>query len=469
MKIDPRIITAALANPLTAKMAWESFTTETEIENYPSEMSWVGGYIYFNLQNSGIDLDYLRNIYRYNYLANNYRLAQVSNTLTSLNRISVITPIKSFGLSLSRHSLGQRPVGDFDFYVEPEVLNKFRKSLEENGFYPLMGITDELFESEVRGARGSWNFVNSKNDDLDLHWRIFDHLSERSNKRLVQNNSTFVDGKFGLHRQLNKNLAAVQIGSHHLASASLHWGSLFDFASLLKEVEISDLLRMASAIDMSSEIKDVIRIVEDHSQNKILSRNRNHLNLKPVFQPRYHLMIPKRFQQQSLHVNLKLYSIWRLTGSFSGIERKILNRIGHFSKSSDSLSTKEDNNFIDNKRMKLGFGWHYRFPDDSFRWACYPDARIHIDFGSYKKVRIILDRTNWIMANTKSIDIFANGIYLGSFSKPDVNLIFDIPAELNSTFELSIRSHPDDRRKLKGYGFSSRRLLAPIKKISLIN
>lgn len=462
--LDKRIVIAALSNPERALNAWNHYKEDVEIRDYPSDLSWAGGYIFFNLRKIGIEDKYLRNIYRYNYLTNNFRFAQVAYILKQLNEKFGITPLKSFGLSQFEHSLGQRPIGDFDFYIDPVYLNRCIEMLNENKFLPLMGITKQIFEYQIRDLRGSWNFVNAEGIDLDVHWRIFDHLSEKENKQLVQSNAILNSGKYGIYKGLNLELATLQIGYHQELSSTLHWGSLFDFVSLLKMVNRNNFLELSKRTELYEVIKKWIVIAEENLEEELFKLPKEKAR-KHVEWQRYFHVTPSRFRQKKLLNRNLLYTFWEFLGSYSYIERFLINHLGVFSKYRGSLLIEEDRDLLTGVEMQLGIGWHYRYPNEDFRWVNYPDARIVAQNSKARNLIIHLAQKQWQQSETKAFDVFASGIYVGTCDKTSDEFAFSLPLIQQEEFELSIRKRPEDRRKIKGVNFIGKRFLAPIKNI----
>jgi len=485
-------VVAALGDPSKAAQAWESFRTEIPVALYPSELAWAGGYIYFNLKAVDLRDSYLRNIYRYNYLANNYKLAQVTPFLKELTTKTKVTPIKSFGISDSTYSIGQRPIGDFDFYVDSKDLHIVKKQLKLMGFHPLMGITEDIFHFQIRDSRGSWNYVNGNEVDLDLHWKLFDHLTDLENSQLVFQNSTMDVGKYGEYRRLNLELSAVLLGIHHNLNSPVHWGNLFDFISLIRKVNRDKFLRIIDQTETTLVIQNLVEHTEGILGSDIFSFPRNfraevdgllkyvqsllrriifHLRTQVetvLNKSRFFHLTKRPFRQADLHTNLFLYLIWEFFGSFACAER-LLNKFGYgFTKHSDELIVASDQNFLLGGEIKLGFGWHFRYPNQTYRLARYPDTRIIVKGSTGKLIKIELDSDAWKYFSTNYINVFAGGIFMGSINKPENSIVFRIPESRSQSVEISMRRHPYDVRKVGGLNLHSSLFLAPVKQIEVI-
>ena len=466
MKIDSRLLIAALGKPQEAAKAWRDFQDEVAIKDYPSELSWAGGYIHFNLLKEGVNDRYLRNIYRYNYLANNYRFAQVLPILKELNSKFDITPIKSFGLSEFEHSLGKRPVGDFDFYIDPQLVDECRLFLAKIGFNPLMNVSEDVFLNQIRPSRGSWNYVNSEMDDLDLHWKLFDHLTEKQNYKIIKNNLIFTNGKFGAFSSLNLELSTVLIGCHHEMSSTLHWGSYFDFIHLIRNVDEKKLIQIAKSAGVLDNMKQLVGLAEDTLNENLISFPKE-IKITIPDRRRFFRVTPRKFKEKGLRKRKALYFFWEMLGSYAFLERHLLKGGNTFSLVNKDLLVKEDKNFLIGEGIKLGFGWHYRYPKDKLRWTHYPDARFVVSRKNGNKVRISLDKSSWRNSYTKSFDVFASGNYMGTVDSSQYEITFVLPPSCKDITEISLRRRPGELRKFKGLHSNNMLLMVPVKSIEL--
>ena len=203
---DQLIIVAALGPPARAIDAWRQWKATVPIAEATALLTWSGGYIYRNLAAAGIDEPYLAGIYRHNLLTNVGRLRAALPTLVAMTALWPITPLKSFGMSTDAHARGLRPLADVDLWVPLDHLQGAVALLRHHGFSPLLDIDDREFERRVAPQRGSWNFVDLKGIDIDLHWRLLDHLDDTTSRRLVDENSSSDATEFGNVRRLNDEL-----------------------------------------------------------------------------------------------------------------------------------------------------------------------------------------------------------------------------------------------------------------------
>ena len=171
------IVQAALGHPDLAQRAWTKWKSDNPLSSASPVLSWAAGYIHNNLKVSAITDAYLMGIYRHNLVSNNLRLNAALPVLTKLNESFGIIPLKSFSLSTQEFSWGNRPVADFDFYSDSKNNVKIWEFLRARDYKVLLDISETEFNSRILNYRGSWNFKDADGIDLDLHWRIFDHLS----------------------------------------------------------------------------------------------------------------------------------------------------------------------------------------------------------------------------------------------------------------------------------------------------
>ena len=170
-------------------------------------------------------------------------------------------------MSVADNSLGLRPIADFDFYLEGSRAIEVFEFLQSQGYKSNLDI--EIFEFKTRHfkRRGSWNFVNSEGFDLDLHWRLFDHLSIKDNQALLKVNSRILETKHGKFRMLSSDLMSVLIINHHLLGASTHYSGLFDIARVIAQSNLRIVGQLASRIGISREMREILQIIDEYSES----------------------------------------------------------------------------------------------------------------------------------------------------------------------------------------------------------
>lgn len=454
-ELDKLLVTAALARPIEANAAWKKWRSAVEPKDAPHVLSWAGGYIYLNLKNLGIEDPYLRGIFRHNFLANNYRLSQVKATVNKLARNWEISPIKSFGMSVADNSLGLRPIADFDFYLEGSRAVEVFEFLQSQGYKSNLDI--EIFEFKTRHfkRRGSWNFVNSEGFDLDLHWRLFDHLSIKDNQALLEGNSQILETKHGKFRMLSPDLMSVLIINHHLLSASSHYSGLFDIARVIAQSNLRIVSQLASRIGISREMREVLQVIDEHSKSSHVSKLETYAHGTKV--PAKTLLIRKSTDYELIR-HRAIYKAWNKLQKPLWIEEFITKYCGGFVKS----DVAKLNLF---QGARLGSGWHYQYPLDKHRWLNIGDSRftfLHPSKGDYE-LDVSFDAYLFtLLSHIERLNVFANGKQIGVIEKSHTSSIFKYSVDRVGKIEFSIRSQGQSAKEVAGFDFNWRLLSLPL-------
>lgn len=471
------IARAALAAPPEAVAAWTQWRATNSIEDASALLSWAGGYIHRNLQAAGVNDAYLAGIYRFNWIANNRRVVGALETIREISRRWPITPLKSFGMSEEVYSRGLRPLADFDFYADVAYATEIKQLLEHRQFRALDGLTAGEFSSRVIPQRGSWNFKDDTHIDLDLHWRLLEHLDVTTSERLVTANSRLADTEFGTVRQLVPELMLVTLAVHHCLQPSGPLNGVFDFFHLLPNVDPVRAARLAKSIGVSREVASVAALSRslagdgDHPHLSDLGRALAHdarrqpatdsvRRVLPLFET-----LPDRYNDPKRLTTPRLYRLWSRLGRPGWLERSLIRRFGSISRTSSA----DGGDQFPAVGGMLGPGWHYRYPDQPFRWADVPDARV--TFGSPpsgpRTLRLVLDKEKWAVGPIASFDVFAQGRRLGRCDKSASTFEFELP-EGTAQVEVSLRQHGLSRYTRPGMRAEWFRMLAPVTSIELL-
>lgn len=460
-ELDNLLLTAALAPPLKAKSAWEAWSNEVKPQDVPHVLSWAGGYIYLNLKNLGIENHYLRGIFRHNFLANNFRMSQVKATVDVLAKNWEISPIKSFGMSLGDNSLGLRPIADFDFYVKGSRASEVFKFLEVHGYKANLEMRLTEFESRLFKRRGSWNFVNSDGFDLDLHWRLFDHLSIGENEELLLNNSKTLETKHGKFRMLTPELMCVLLVNHHLLNTSTHYSGLFDISRVIGQSNLNTLSALASRAGIFNQSLEIFQEIDEYAETSYASK----IGSNPQ-EPRLsgkNILLKKSMDFELLRMKA-LYRYWNSKQRPSWLEKFVTKYLGGFVNSNLSkLDTFQD--------MGLGSGWHYQYPGDKHRWLNIGDSRftfLHLNKGDYQlSISYDVNLFN-LIAHVNTMSIYANGKLIGIIDKSNASSRFKYTVNTKRKFEFSIRSEEVPYDEVAGFDFNWRLLSLPVLAIQII-
>ena len=226
----------ALGNPNQAVEAWNLWNEKNSKKEASTILSWSGGYMYHNLKKAGHEDKYLHGIYLHNIISNNLKFTKARPILEEINEKFGIIPIKSFGMSNQDFSWGYRPVADFDFYISDSHLQDLWKIMESHKISPLMGISKNEFQTKILWQRGSWNFLKDKDFDIDVHWRLFDHLSLNQNRKLIEYETERTETLKGTYSYLTRNLEIVLLANHFYFQGDKKFNGLFDFYNVSKKV-----------------------------------------------------------------------------------------------------------------------------------------------------------------------------------------------------------------------------------------
>ena len=458
--IDKLLLTAALAPPLKANAAWEAWSSEVEPADAPHVLSWAGGYIYRNLQSIGVENQYLRGIFRHNFLANNFRISQVKETISALADKWEITPIKSYGMSIRDNSLGLRPIADFDFYIKSKNSTQVFQFLEENGFKPNLGIGLSEFKNRHYKRRGSWNFVNDEGFDLELHWRLFDHLDSHENETLLFNNSEIVKTKHGQFRLLTPELTSVLLVNHHLLNTSSHYSGLFDISRVTTQSNLDTSGSLAAIVGIWNEMQEILEEIDHYAETinaKEFSLNQNHLK-----DSHKSSLISKTTDYELTRLGF-LYRLWIKADRPRWLEKIATKFLGGFVR----INPAKQDRFQD---FMLGSGWHYQYPGNDHRWLNIGDSRftyIHSTKGFYKLSLKYETYLFSLISHVESLNVYANGELIGTIDKTNTLPEFKYKVGRRKKVEFSFRSIGESSNEPVSFNFNWRLLSLPLLEIQI--
>jgi hypothetical protein len=462
------IARAALSSPEKAVAAWDEWKRTNDIRQASNLLGWAGGYIYKNLARANVSEPYLAGIYRHNWLLNNLRFAKASKMIEALQQRWQIVPLKSFALSEETYSRGFRPVADFDFYCDLKDLPEVCAFLEEQGFASQLSPTPSEFQNRIVLQRGSWNFRNSEKTDFDAHWRVFEHLSIKQNRRIVKQ-STIRDSANGGHK-LNNATMLVALAVNYALQGEARFNGLFDFYELSLHVDPKQAARVARLANATQPMLNLVREIidfEPRDNTVCVALERELLATMPKGSTELREESAKRFwhwpndaTQYSLIRNKWLYALWRFAGSLGSVEKSLINKLGPF-----STTIVKRGEQINENGSNLGPGWHYRYPEQNLRWAECEDARVAFEVETAKPLEVTLDlaEVEWQHSPQSSFYVFANGNPIGKCTKEQSSYSFLI-AEGSSSNRLEISLRPHNLKKFLNVGVHRKwyRLMAPV-------
>ena len=477
------LIRAALAQPSVAVPAWTEWRADFAGPNASNSLAWAGGYVYKNLLAAGVGDAFAKGIYRHNWLSNTSKKSILIPILREISKITPLLPLKTFGFSHAKHSLGLRPIADFDIFVNQSSLEEVATRLVELKFLPIMDLSLENLLEKVRPQRGSWNFKDAAGSDLDLHWKAFDHISEEQNERILKENSSLLDTEFGPANYMSSAMSlASQIYVHALQGEDRYNG-LFDIfnnthadnfdsaAKLIREldfcaeaVQVVDELIDALDIRDGGPLAELRRALRGSPKQKIPTRGIQNQRLNQIHDSS--LRFPK------------LYRAWVRAGASPMLERLYSLILGPMTNPALSINVEGS---LELKLHKLPnlipVGFHYQYPVDQFRWAHKGDARVRFGLigaaiiatkNKNRKVSVTidLDTTCWSHTPTQDIQIYCHGQKVGSLNKTSTRLDFVVPIKAYG-FELSFRSSQIPDSLEYGIQYNIYQMLCPIKSISV--
>lgn len=471
-----RLITiAALGNPVTAKSAWDQWKKTNSLSSASSILIWAGGYIHHNLSSiNSADL-YLAGISRHNLISNNLRLLSALPILKAVDEEFGIIPLKSFSLSTQEFAWGFRPVADFDFYSDPERISDIWDFLCDSDLEALMGISKPYFLNKIFNLRGSWNFKKTNTVDLDLHWRLFDHLSVEKNSEILQREVIIRDSELGFKKFLSPELDLVLLANHYFLQGESRFNGIFDIFHQAKNIDVSKTISLlletktTNSFQKSFELLD--EILGDQNNPQLVeiatflqrhpSRPRAGI---PQKKPRYFNLVDKESSKVKGQRHPKLYKFWSLLGRHASLEKLMIRVFGPFSDL--AIGKPGDPNLLNCENV--GVGWHYQYPGQEFIWAHTPDARIAVRISAefVYQLELQLDEEFWAIAPVSGFQIFVNGHFLDTCLKDRSQFTWVIQSP-RDFLELSIRSleYFDFRRE--GPHFNWYRMSVPVRTIEI--
>lgn len=457
------ILKAALYPNLKNAQNWLDYKASTPNSELPNMLNWCGGYIYRNLLSLEIRDEYLKGIYRHNWTSNTYRLQRLSEILNTLNKVSVITPIKSFGLNNKNFNLGLRTIGDFDFYFNIEDLKKIIEVLKTHSFELFMGISDEELFDKILTSRGSWSYKRGAIDDLDLHWKVFDEFDIEFNRRILTDNSKSQTSIWGKHMQLSNEMSSIVISHHHYLQGGSNYSGLCDLQHMLNQADFSKVRILAKQLNMIDIFNSQLELIESFTSEK------NHNVRMPTIEHRRgNLKDIISFIQIGTLKRPFLYKAWIMLGAKSKLEKLCIKFFGAFS-NPVSYMEKSIKLVELSPSIALGMGWHYRYPGDLFQWTTYPDTRIliHRDLNNSFDLKVELDPMVWSISIPHKVEFFANGIFVGVIDKATNSFGFSLTLKRGWN-ELSFRAPKPWIRDLTKIDYNWQRMMMPVKSIKII-
>ncbi len=475
MDAAERLITiAALGNPISASAAWDEWKKTNPLSLASPILIWAGGYIHNNLKSMGRTDPYLAGISRHNLISNNLRLLSALPILKSLDEEFGIVPLKSFSLSTQEFAWGFRPVADFDFYSNPKQISDIWDYLCNSNLEALMGISKPYFLKKILHLRGSWNFKEIDKIDLDLHWRLFDHLSIEQNLEILEREAIIRNSELGFAKFLSPELDLVLLANHFILQGENRFNGIFDIFHQAKNIDASKTTCLLLETKTTNSFRATFNVLEDVlgdqnnpqlvEVNRLLQKNNSISMLGiPKKNPRYFKPVDKESSRVMGQRHPNLYKFWTLLGRHASLEKLMIRAFGPFSEIADGKLA--DLNLLIGENV--GIGWHYQYPGNNFIWTHTPDARIALKTTaklSYQ-IELELDEEFWTIAPVSGFEFFVNGHFLETCLKDRFEFNWVVKSPRNF-LEFSIRPIESCDFRQEGLDFNWHRMSVPVRSIS---
>ena len=475
------LIQSALGEPSMALSAWTEWRKIFEGPESSSALYWAGGYIYKNLLAAGVSDDLVKGLYRHNWTKNSRTRARTLPVMAKLANNFDGVLIKSFGFTHGGYSHGFRPIADVDVYVNETNLADAAQLLIEHGYSPLLGVSVSTLTNKIALQRGSWNFKLGDGTDIDLHWKLFDHLSAKANDDLIAEHSSCVEMEFGNCRVLSTELSvAYQIHTFALQGEK-RFNGLFDTYAIAGSADIRVTMNLIESIGLidaaysvTDELISSLGLPAEHPIQRLYKEviQVSRVDSEADVQRERLARIDKsdlRFPQ--------LYSWWYLHGQSRWLEvlhQAVLGSMIRVSTGVDSCSLPIVHIFCDANQIPVGF--HCQYPATQYRWTHRGDARVRFNLNrktnlrSFREkqieVQVTLDDANWNISPTQKVIVYANGKRVGCFTKSNTALTFKRRTR-RSSLELTFRTTDAPNALESGAHFNWHQMLMPIHSIKL--
>lgn len=463
---------AAMGSPDRAPAAWAEWRRTVPQAEASGLLMWAGGYINRNLRAAGVDDTYLAGITRYNFLRNNTQILAALPAIRDLTAAFEIAPMKSFGLSEAVSARSLRPLADFDFYVFPEDVEPVRRQLSDAGLTPLLDIDDAEFTTRVLPWRGSWNYLRADGVDLDLHWRVLDHLELDHNARLVRENSRLEQSEFGPIRRLAPEIMVLSLIVHGAVAGSLST-ALFDVVHEVRRADPDRLARLVRDTRLEREVERVDAALRDALGDDLPAGaailRRLAAGIRPrrphaarVFGPPRFAAVPARLRERARWRRPGLAQLWTRMGRPAVVERALIARGGPLS-AADAAPAEGG---LPEGGGRLGPGWLYRYPGDAFRWAMLPDARTVYEGAAPARTLVVELDPVWQRIPNTRVDVVVDGRRVGRLTREQEAHRFPLPPH-GDVVEVSLRPVGFRRFSDPGIHYREYAFLAPVRRLAL--
>ncbi len=485
---DPLLFTAALGQPTQALAAWEQWRSEVPQSEAPNILMWAGGYVAQNVRAAGGDDSYLEGIRRHNLLRNAKTIARIRPVVLALSQRRPIVPIKGGALSITGAARVQRPFADLDVFVAPELMAEVGRELVQAGLHPIENLEVDELEFRVMPRRSSWSFRDAEGRDLDVHWRILEHLSLEKSRDFVEHHAERTATALGQVGMLRTEAQAMVLLMHHMAEDPEAPHSLYDLITLVRSSDASHLWEVAEEAELGSWLDATLLRAEQILGEEIVARPA----VEPISMPwplsyrmspfeidakraatghhvrrRWNPEVSERTERDRWKRRVASVAV-RRSGS-SSVERLARRFGGPLSEGSTPWGSRLSFAGVPALGRALGPGWNVQYPEQDFRWTDGPDARVLLAWpgGDSAFLGIEVDATAWMRSRHRTVRVLANGEVLGCFPEDRESVTFAVTRPRDGVVEVSLQPVTSARWRDLGHGTHPYRYSLPVRSIEL--
>ena len=485
---DPLLLRAAVGRSKQALEAWEAWKKATPQAEAPDVLMWAGGYIAANLRDAECEDAYLEGIRRYNLLRNAKTVSALRPVVTVLAERRPMVPLKGGALSITGEVRGQRPFADLDLYLAPEEMGPVASELLTAGFRSLEELSIDELLCRVVPRRSSWSFRDGQGRDLDLHWRVLEHVTLEASRSFVEAHTTMLPTALGHLGMLSDEAQAMVLLMHHMAEDPRAPHSLYDFVVLVGRSNPSVLWEVADEAELGAWLSGTLDRVEEALGEQVVRRP----SVAPTSMPwptsysrspfeiddecrrggdsirrRWNPEIPERSEKNRWD---RRFSAWvvRCTGS-ARLER-ILRKLGRpLSEGTPIWGSELDFSVCSPLGRALGPGWNIQYPEHLFRWTDAADARALLAWpgGDRGVLEIEVDAQAWEQSRLRCVLVVADGKVLGPFPEDRNQASFELLRPRDGIVEVSLRPQTRSKWVELGPGTHPYRFGLPVRRLAL--
>jgi hypothetical protein len=469
------ICQAALAEPRRALEAWQAWRTAHDPATASDMLGWAGGYITRNLRSLGTIDPYLDGIARHHWLSNSRKLVHATPFLGGLASRFALTMLKSFGLGSDPDAWRVRPVADIDFAIPRTQAESVVQELLTAGFRPHLDADWIELAARIMNQRGSWNMVRG-GVDLDVHWRVFDHLDDRTNDRLLRQWSLPASTAYGAVRMLRPEATLCLMAIHNALQSGRGASGLFDIFGVVSRVDAAAAARLACETDSAEAVGTALHAIRDLGAathpgvTGVLTALETARSTRRLRRPTPRDRLAGDVARAARHFTRRPLILAACDGGRHRprLERVAIRLAGPLS--NQSIVCPGSGRFEINPvhERRLGPGWHHRFPHDTWRWATMPAARLALMLPPNARATITVGLAGEAWRNHAfcQLGLFANGTLLATAGRDDTELVGMVtPSAAHGAIELSLRCIRRLAAPQRGILAPRNALLAPVESI----